>query len=613
MVGCRPKYFSSKMSEKLEVTSEWDLKDWSTRMKHIYDNGLAKTHVLHVHGVDYGVNAAVLHAALPNIPANRWEETFNTVKSDLVKDILRFLYTFEVPISLSKVKDILRASNVLRLSHLQDACEQFVMDNLNPHNYIGWMHFSEEEKFHNLATVCKEKISKELNLISQCKEFQELSFAEAYDLIKEQAADQADTQFHAIMSWILVDEDRYKFVEELIDLIDLTKCSRACLKRVVVEPYDKLFQTVPLQRKLLQASLSDTSLYEANEEIKYVPGDDEANIQQEHMLDFKDKYIADFAKSMIAKFENFLMNTMHTDMTVKFTDKKSIKAHQVVLAAGSPYFEAVVRRSVDEQNEQTSSQIIHTDLLQFDPVTAEALVEYTYSKKIEFSNRELLDYLHGCDFLQLGILLQECRSHAEKSLTISEENCFQWLIGSKLFNLQQTKERAVRFICTNFEKVHKTEHLLNLGHDDIVEVLNNDALGSIPEQVLYEAIIFWIMHNQSERSHLTEFLQSNAVKRCSADMKLDMHAIMRDKEFDVSETHQIWEAHYARLAEKLTDVQKTENKKEKEWDTKHSQVREDNSQLRSKLSNVEKDLRSKDQTIDNLRSQLRSRGIYPRY
>ena len=221
------------MSAKLEVTSEWDLKEWSMKMRHIYDNELAKTYVLHVHDVDYSVNAAVLHAALPHIPANKWEETFSAVSSELVKDILCFLYTFEVPVSLSKVKDLLRASKVLQLSHLQNACEPFVITNLKPHNYIGWLQFSEEEHFHNLAAVCKEKISKELNLVSQCKEFQELSFVETCDLIKQQAADHADTQFHAIMSWVLVHEDRYKYVEELIDLIDLTKCSRACLKIAV--------------------------------------------------------------------------------------------------------------------------------------------------------------------------------------------------------------------------------------------------------------------------------------------------------------------------------------------------------------------------------------------
>ena len=157
-----------------------------------------------VHDVDYSVNAAVLHAALPNIPSNKWEKTFSEVSSDLIKYILCFLYSFEVPVSQSNIKDILRASNVLQLSHLQNACEPFVIDNLRPHNYIGWLQFSEEENFHSLATVCKERIYKELNLVSQYKEFQELNLAEICDLIKGQVVNSADTQFHAIMSWVLV-------------------------------------------------------------------------------------------------------------------------------------------------------------------------------------------------------------------------------------------------------------------------------------------------------------------------------------------------------------------------------------------------------------------------
>ena len=93
-----------------------------------------------------------------------------------------------------------------------------------------------------------------------------------------------------------------------------------------------------------------------------------------------------------------------------------------------------------------------------------------------------------------------------------------------------------------------------LEHNDIVGVLNDNALRSIPEQVLYEAIIFWIMHNQSERSHLAEFLKSNAMKHCPIDVKLDMHAILSRKIFDANETHQIWEARYDRLAEKYREV-----------------------------------------------------------
>ena len=556
-------------------------------MKHIYDNDLARTHVLHVHNVDYSVNAAVLHAALPNIPVDKWEETFSAVSSDLIKDILCFLYTFEVSVSKSRIKEILRASNVLQLSHLQKACEPFVIYNLRPHNYIGWRQFSEEENFHNLVRVCKERISKELNLVNQCKEFQELSFAETCDLMKEQVVDHADILFHAIMSWVLVDEDRYMYVEELIDLIDLTKCSRACLKGATVEPYDKVFQTMSLQKKLVQALLSDTYPCEANEDIKYVPGEANANIEHEQTLNYMDNRIADFGKSIIVAFKNFQMNSTHPDMTLKLSDGNTIKAHQVVLAAHSPYFEAVIRRSVDKQTKQTSRHI-DTDILQLDPVAVRVLVEYIYSNKIEIGHTELLDYIHGCDFLQLRILLRQCKNYAKTSIVISQENCFEWFTGSKLFHLTKTMNRAAEFICKNFEQVHTMEGLLNLGLDDMLGVLNNSAFGSVPEHVLYETIIFWIIHNQSERGHLTEFLKSNAMKRCSADIKLDMHAILRGKNLDVNETHQIWEAHYAKLAEKCTGAQE-------EWNTKHFQVGVENGKLKSRLSGLEDKLKSEQQ------------------
>ena len=237
-------------------------------------------------------------------------------------------------------------------------------------------------------------------------------------------------------------------------------------------------------------------------------------------------------------------------------------------------------------NEQSSRQIIHTDLLQLDSVAVKTLVEYIYSNKIEIANNELLDYIHGCDFLQLGVLLQQCKNYAEHSVTISPDNCFQWFIGSKLFSLPYTKNRAVSFICKNFEKVHRMDGLLNLGHDDMVGVLNNDALGSVPEQVLYEVIASWIMHNQGERSHLTEFLKSNAMMCCSTDIKLDLSAILREKNFDVNETHQIWEAHFARLADK-------------------------NTQLQSRLTQVEDELTLKEQRVDRLCHQLRSKWLTP--
>ena len=248
------------------------------------------------------------------------------------------------------------------------------------------------------------------------------------------------------------------------------------------------------------------------------------------------------------------MNTRHTDITLKLSDGDAIEAHQVVLAASSLYFEALLRQSSDENAEQTSHHHINTELYHLDSVTVRALVGYIYSHTIETEDSALLDHIHGCDFLQLEMLLPECKEYAEisKTLTISPENCFQWFIGSKLFKLPKTENKALSFICENFEKVHKMEGLLNLVHEDMVGVLNNGTLGSVPKEVIYEVIVFWIMHNQSDRiCHLTEFLESRTMKNCSIDRKLDIRSFLKEEYFSVNEMRQIWEAHYVRLAEKF--------------------------------------------------------------
>ena len=551
--------FTGKMSSKLEVTPE---PEWSpgARMKDIYDNGLANTHVLHVHDTDYSINAAVLHAALPNIPVDKWEETFSQISSDMVEDILRFCYYCEMTVTMSKMKEILCASKVLQLSCLQSACEQFVTLKLKPENYISWLEFSERENFQYLTDVCQSRMVLELYKVIQCREFKELSFAGIKDIIRRQSH-QVDECFHAILSWVLTDDDRFKHVEELIDLIDIRKCSRECLQKAFAEPYENAFQTLSLQKKLNKAILCGSPLYRSRTRrtikgIRYVPNEDETSFREDHLLSCETECIADFATSMIAAVRRFYANTLHTDITLQLSDGDTIKAHQVVLAASSVYFEALLRRSREEHTRQTSFHNINTELSHLDSGVVRALVGYMYTHRIEIEDNALLDHIHGCDFLQLENLLHRCKEYAENSqtLTISPENCFQWFIGSKLFKLPKTENKAFTFICKNFQNVHHMEGLLNLAHEDMVRMLNEHILPSIPEQVLYEVIVRWIMHNKSDRRcHLTTFLKSRAVKNCSVNRKLDVRYILSGDHFDVSEVHQIWEAHYARLAEDFED------------------------------------------------------------
>ena len=368
------------------------------------------------------------------------------------------------------------------------------MENLCPESYIGWYNFCTQEHFDNIAQYFRDKIVKELNKVRQCNEFQGLSFAEVNDFIKEHV-ENADTQFYAMMTWVLGHEERYEQVEELINLIDLEKCSRKCLKKASQTPYKEVLWTASLQHKLFQASIENSGFADAGDE-EYKACQDEMEKKTQNLVGSNFKSNMDFAKSMMLTYQSFKMNNTNTDVVIQLSDGE-INAHQVVLATASPYFEALIRTSADhKENEESYPSIMKTDLSDLDAATVRGLLDFMYTDKLLIDDSMLLSYIHTCDFLQLENLLDQCKQHAEDGISMTPENCYQWIVGSNLFNLPLTRKRAVQFVCKNFQTVHNVDDIVILGHKDMLDLLNNDELGSIDEQILYNTLMSWIIHQQ---------------------------------------------------------------------------------------------------------------------
>ena len=132
--------------------TEESVSQWTTGLKSVYQSSLAQNYTLHVNGKDYPCNEAVMHAALPDIPIQQWEDCFSTIGAlhggtDLIPQLLQYFCTCEISVSMDTLKLTLKACKILHLQHLQEACEQFLWSNLCPLNYISWLKFSKEDKF----------------------------------------------------------------------------------------------------------------------------------------------------------------------------------------------------------------------------------------------------------------------------------------------------------------------------------------------------------------------------------------------------------------------------------------------------------------------------------
>ena len=525
-----------------------DMGEWTAKMKSLYEKKLTITHTLLLNDDEYPVNAAVLYAALPNIPSDQWQLCFSQINNGLIGDILQYLYSCEITVSLATLKDVLLASKVLKLGHLQDTCEQFLLEHLCPENYIGWYKFCTQENFEGIAKYCRDKIIRELDKVRQCKEFQGLTFAEVNDLIKEHV-ENADTQFYAMMTWVLGNKERHGQVEELTHLIDLSQCSKKCLQRATETPYKEVLWSVSLQHKLMKACLNIENRSAQEEEAVYIPCEDDTKGITEFVLGLEIQSNMDFAKSMMPTYQSFKTYSVNTDVTIQISDGE-IKAHQIVLATASLYFEALIRSSSAEvENPESCESLMKIDLTQLNAAAVTALVDFMYTGIISIDDHALLDLIQACDFLRLETLLGKCKEHTEDRIKMTPENCYQWIVGSNLFNLPKTRDRAVKFVCGNFQNVHHVEGLVKLGHTDMLDVLNDDTLGSVPEETLYNTLMYWIMYEQEDRrKYLPTFLQSKAMKSCLVDQELDMKKALDAGNFDSAEREQIWAARFERLA-----------------------------------------------------------------
>jgi hypothetical protein len=160
----------------------------------------------------------------------------------------------------------------------------------------------------------------------------------------------------------------------------------------------------------------------------------------------------------------------YTDVIV-VTKEKEFKAHKVVLACQSAFFETCLEERWKKEGDSSriEMQDVPADIM-------EAILTYMYTGKVTGIDQTARDLLPKANEYQLEGLKMKCEEALIKALT--SQTIIDILLMADMHNVQKLKESCMLFIAKNIIDVKKSsawmeETLKNTNKDLLMEVLEH--------------------------------------------------------------------------------------------------------------------------------------------
>ena len=194
-----------------------------------------------------------------------------------------------------------------------------------------------------------------------------------------------------------------------------------------------------------------------------------------------------------------LLSSVHTlrerkglcDITL-CAEEQYISAHKVILAAGSPYFNAMF---TNNHRESVASSI---DLNGIDAYTLELLVDFIYSSSLEIKEDNVQNLLAGASLLQLPSVVEACCRFLKSR--VCADNCLGIAAFADLHGCTELHKYAWMFAIENFNEVVGTEEFLVTPAPLLIELLKCEDLQIRSEEEVLDCVLHWLHHDEEERS-----------------------------------------------------------------------------------------------------------------
>lgn len=211
-------------------------------------------------------------------------------------------------------------------------------------------------------------------------------------------------------------------------------------------------------------------------------------------------YSNDHLKKMLGNLNNLRSQIKFCDVEL-LVENEVFHCHRAVMAASSPYFEAMFGSELAEK--QQSKIEIHG----IAPWVFNLLIGFIYSGEVKITQENVQELLAASNMLELSEIISACCDFLRKEL--HPTNSIGIYRFAELHACTNLRLESKRFIERHFTEVILEDEFYDIPKDTLKNFLKSEGLSIDNEYQVFRATMNWILHDVTQRRrYIFELLES---------------------------------------------------------------------------------------------------------
>ena len=188
-------------------------------------------------------------------------------------------------------------------------------------------------------------------------------------------------------------------------------------------------------------------------------------------------------------------------------DAACFSAHQVILAASSPYLMSLLQSPPSQREEEgRPAQVTLTDP-RLTVGALELLIDFMYTSMLRIKESTVEALCYAARLLQLTRIEKACVKFIINSL--SPQNCFRYLRYAEDNCYPQIKTKCLEQAARNFPRASHAEGFLDISFENLSNIVGSPHLTAPSQEMVLGSVLEWVNHDsESRQNDLYPLLQS---------------------------------------------------------------------------------------------------------